>query len=127
MPKSEMHDILLVLAVGVFADKKVHASEIQVFMRSVSRVPLLKEDRALLSEAKVLSWFEVNKDDIRKKFAGPRSEFDSWFVPILQRVGKHADKDALLHLLNMIFLADHEMHNSELALMTLIRRVWKLD
>ena len=127
MLKSEMHDILMVLAVGVFADKKIHSSEIQVFMRSVSRVQLSKRDMPILSEAKALSWFEMHKDKVRQMFAGPRSEFDAWFIPILKRVGKHADKDALLHLLNMIFLADREMHNSEMALMTLIKRVWNVD
>ena len=61
MLKSEMHDTLMVLAVGVFADKKIHSSEIQVFMRSVSRVKLSKNDESMLSEAKALSWFEMNK------------------------------------------------------------------
>lgn len=127
MLQPEMHDILMVLAVGVFADKKIHSSEIQVFMRSVSRVQLSKRDIPILSEAKALSWFEMNKGEVRQMFAGPRSEFDGWFIPILKRVGNHADKDALLHLLNMIFLADREMHNSETALMTLIKGVWNLD
>lgn len=127
MLKLEMHDTLMVLAVGVFADKKIHSSEIQVFMRSVSRVQLSKQGKSMLSEAKALSWFEMHKDEVRQMFAGPRSEFDAWFVPILKRVGKHADTDALLHLLNMIFLADHEMHNSEIALRALIKREWKLD
>ena len=63
---------------------------------------------------------------MRQMFAGARSEFDGWFIPILKRVGEHADKDALLHLLNMIFLADREMHNSEIALMTLIKREWNV-
>lgn len=127
MLKPEMHDILMVLAVGVFADKKIHSSEIQVFIRSVSRVQLSKHDTPIMSEAKALSWFEMNKDEVRQMFAGPRSEFDSWFVPILKRVGQHADTDALLHLLNMIFLADREMHVSEMALMTLIKRVWNVE
>lgn len=126
MIQSEMNDILMVLAVGVFADKKVLSSEIQVFIRSVSRVQLSKRDIPMISEAKALTWFEMNKDEVRQKFAGPRSEFDAWFVPILERVGEHANKEACLHLLNMIFLADREIHNSETALMALIKRVWNL-
>jgi len=127
MKQSEINDILMILTVGIYADKKIHSSEIQVFIKSVSRMNLSKRDIPKVSEAKALAWFENNKDHIRHIFSGPRSEFDRWFIPILKRVGEHADKPALLHLLNMIFLADHEMHVSETALMTLIKRVWKLD
>lgn len=125
--QSEMNDILTVLAVGVFADKRIHSSEIQVFIRSVSRITLSNREVPKISEAEALMWFELNKDKVREIFAGPRSEFDAWFIPILKRVGAHADKEALLHLLNMIFLADQEMHISEKALMTLVQHVWGLD
>ncbi|WP_427452647.1 hypothetical protein [Litorimonas sp. WD9-15] len=127
MIQSEMNDILMVLAVGVFADKKIHSSEIEVFIRSVSRIRLSEYDVPKVSEAKALTWFEMNKDDIRERFNGPRSEFDAWLIPILKRVEDHADKEALLHLLNMIFLADREVHNSERAMMVLIKRVWNLE
>jgi len=127
MLQSEMNDILTVLAVGIYADKKIHSSEIKVFIQSVSSLQLSNHDVPTISEAKALTWFEMNKDGVRAKFEGPRSEFDDWFVPILKRVGQHADKDALLHLLTMIFLADNEVHNSETALMILIERVWELD
>jgi len=127
MQQSELNDILMVLTVGIFADKKVHSSEISVFIKSVSRLQLSHLDIPKISEARALAWFEMNKDEVRQIFAGPRSEFDSWFIPILKRVGVHSDKEALLHLLNMIFLADREMHISETALMVLIKRIWNLD
>ena len=127
MIKSKMNDILTVLAVGIFADKKIHASEIQVFIRSVSRLALSIHEIQKISEAEALLWFEMNKDDISDVFKGPQSEFDAWLVPILKRVGTYADKEALLHLLNMISLADNEVHISEAALMALIKRVWGLD
>lgn len=126
MLESEINDILTVLAVGIFADKKIHSSEIQVFIKSVSSVKLSKNHVEQISEARALTWFEMNKDIVRAKFSGPRSEFDSWLIPILQRVGEQADKDTMLHLLNEIFLADNEFHISETALMVLIQRVWGL-
>lgn len=126
MLDKKTNDILMVLAVGVFADKKIHSSEIQVFIRSVSGVQLSKFDLPDVSEAKALAWFEVNKYSIRKMFDGPRAEFDSWFVPVLERVGEHADKGELLHLLNMIFIADDELHNSEMAMMALVKRTWDI-
>jgi len=127
MEQTELNDILMVLTVGVYADKRVHSSEIEVFIKSVSRLNLSNREIPKISEAKALAWFEMNKDEVRQIFNGPRSEFDSWFIPILKRVGTHGDKDALLHLLNMIFLADREVHISETALMVLIKRVWNLD
>lgn len=127
MKQTELNDILMVLTVAVYADKRVHSSEIEVFIKSVSRVNLSKREIPTISEAKALGWFEMNKDHVRHIFDGPRSEFEAWFIPILKRVGEHADKEALLHLLNMIFLADREMHVSETALMVLIKRIWGLD
>lgn len=127
MLQTEMKDVLTVLAVGIFADKKIHSSEIMVFMQSASRLKLSKHEMPTLSEAKVLNWYEMNKDVVTAKFSGPRSEFDAWFVPILERVGEHADRDAMLQLLNKIFWADNEVHNSEAALMALVHRVWNLE
>lgn len=127
MEQTDLNDILLILTVGIYADKKIHSSEIEVFIKSVSRLNLSKRDIPTISEAKALAWFEMNKDNVRHIFNAPRSEFEKWFVPILERVGSHADKEALLHILNMIFLADREVHISETALMVLIKRVWGLD
>lgn len=127
MEQTELNDILMVLTVGVYADKRVHSSEIEVFIKSISRLNLSNREIPKISEARALAWFEMNKDEVRQIFNGPRSEFDDWFIPIVKRVGVHADKDALLHLLNMIFLADREMHISETALMVLIKKVWELD
>ncbi|MEP3654059.1 MAG: hypothetical protein ABJO36_04100 [Litorimonas sp.] len=127
MQQTEMNDILMVLTVGIYADKRIHSSEIEVFIKSVARMNLSKHKLPKISEAKALAWFEMNKDHVRHIFSGPRSEFDKWFIPILKRVGQHGDKIALLNLLNMIFLADNEMHVSEIALNNLIKRVWNLD
>ena len=127
MLQPEIQDILTVLTIGIFADGKIHSNEVKVFIKSVSRLKLSNYDLPKISEAKALSWFELNKEDMNQKLSDPRSEFDAWFLPILERVGQHADKDALLHLLTMIFLADNELHNSETALIALIRRMWNLD
>ena len=127
MLDTKMNDILTVLAVGVFADKKIHSSEVLVFIRSVSTVQVSTLDLSLMSEAKALSWFELNKRLIKEKFEGPRDAFEAWFTPIVTRVGEHADKDAFLALLDKIFLADDEVHVSEAAMMVLVKRVWQCE
>lgn len=126
MEQTDLNDILLLLTVGIYADKRVHANEIAVFTRSLSRLELSKNDIPKISEAKALAWFEMNKDNVRHIFNAPRSDFNRWFIPILERVGQHAHKSVLLRLLTDIFLADDEMHVSETALDVLIKRVWKL-
>lgn len=126
MEQTDLNDILLLLTVGIYADKRVHSNEITVFTKSLSRLELSKNDVPKISEAKALAWFENNKDNVRHIFNAPRAEFNRWFIPILERVGQHANKSVLLRLLTDIFLADDEMHVSETALDVLIRRVWKL-
>lgn len=120
----EPDDILTVLAVGVFADKRIFSSEIQVFISSVSNLELSDLDLPKISGAKALTWFEMNKQTIQDKFEGPRSEFDAWFVPILERVGEYVDKEKFLKQLDDIFIADDEIHISETAMRVLVERVW---
>jgi len=124
MIEPEFEDILTVLAVGILADKKIISTEIQVFIRSVSSVQLSTLDLDRVSGAMALSWFEMNKDFIREKFDGPRSDFDAWLVPILERIREHVEKEEFMKLLNEIFLADDELHISESAMMVLVNMVW---
>ena len=124
---ADQQDIMWLLAIGIFADKRIFASEVEVFVKSVARIRMSKEQQSLPSEAKALMWFEMHKDIVKSKFSLPRSEFDAWFIPILKRVAKTADKSALAHILDMIFRADGDLHVSEVALMALIKREWDLD
>ena len=61
MIDTELEDILTVLAIGVYADKRIFASEIQAFTRSVSGVELSKRENSKVSGAKALMWFETHK------------------------------------------------------------------
>jgi len=124
MIDTELEDILTVLAIGVYADKRIFASEIQAFTRSVSGVELSKRENSKVSGAQALMWFETHKDDIRAKFDGPRPEFDAWIVPILERVSEHGNIDELIRLLDTISVADDEFHISEKAFIVLAKKAW---
>jgi len=124
MIDTELEDILTVLAIGVYADKRIFASEIQAFTRSVSGVELSKRENSKVSGAQALMWFETHKDDIRAKFDGPRPEFDAWIIPILHRVSEHGNIDELIGLLDTISLADDEFHISEKAFIVLAKKAW---
>jgi hypothetical protein len=123
---SDMNDVLLLLGVAIFADKRVLASEVEVFTKSVSRLKLAELDFSIVSEAKALSWFELNRDLIQSKFKLPRADFETWFLPILSRIRQHSDIEALKYLLQLIFEADAEVHVSEIALMKLVEREWDI-
>ena len=123
----DIQDILTILAVGVFADKRVFSSEIQVFTESAMHAALPNREMSAPSGAKALLWFEKNKDEIRAKFDGPRSDFDAWLIPILERLAGNVDQEGLLRFLEKISLADEELHVSEEALIVLVKRVWGLN
>ena len=125
MIDTELEDILTVLAIGVYADKRIFASEIQAFTRSVSGVELSKRENSKVSGAQALMWFEMHKDEIRAKFDGPRPEFDAWIVPILERVSEHGNIDELIRLLDTISVADDEFHISEKAFIVLAKKAWR--
>ena len=127
MLDTELEDILTVLAVGVYADKRIFASEIQAFTRSVSGVALSRRENSTVTGAQALLWFEMNKDEIRDKFEGPRPEFDAWIIPILERVSEHGNIDELIGLLDIISVADDEFHISEKAFIVLVKKIWGLN
>ena len=127
MLDTELEDILTVLAVGVYADKRIFASEIQAFTRSVSGVALSRRENSTVTGAQALLWFEMNKDEIRDKFDGPRPEFDAWIIPILERVSEHGNIDELIGLLDIISVADDEFHISEKAFIVLVKKIWGLN
>ena len=121
---SEFDDILTLLSLSIFADKKVYAVEIKTLVQAATKIPLINGSQEFLSEAKVLSWYEIHKDEIREKMDLPRSEFDAWLIPILTRVKGTSDKETLSHLMEMIAVADGEVHVSERALIKLIDQNW---
>ena len=127
MLDTELEDILTVLAVGVYADKRIFASEIQAFTRSVSGVALSRRENSTVTGAQALLWFEMNKDEIRDKFEGPRPEFDAWIIPILERVSEHGNIDELIGILDIISVADDEFHISEKAFIVLVQKIWELN
>jgi len=127
MLDTELEDILTVLAVGVYADKRIFASEIQAFTRSVSSVALSRRENSTVTGAQALLWFEMNKDEIRDKFEGPRPEFDAWIIPILERVSEHGNIDELIGILDIISVADDEFHISEKAFIVLVQKIWGLN
>lgn len=121
----EQNDILSLIAASIFADKRVYASEIDAFVKASADLAALNDLTPKLSEARLLSWYEQNKDDIRSKIATPY--FKDWFYDLLGRLSHVDDKRSILNAMQTISLADGTIHVSERALITLAKRHWNMS
>ena len=115
-------DILNLIAATIFVDKRIYASEIETFVKATAKLKALQEAKPKLSEAKLLAWYEANKDDIRKKTTTPY--FKDWFYDLLKNLSDVQDKHSILDAMHDISLADGSVHVSERALITLAKRFW---
>lgn len=125
MISEELHDLLSVIAVTIFADKRVFAREIETFLKMSEEVQLLRKADDKLSEAKLLSWFDANSTMIRDKIKTPK--FESWFYGCLDRLNGLYDKEAILDIMHEIAKSDDEFHISEQALIILTANRWNLE
>lgn len=118
------HKILSLIAATIFADKHIYAAEIQMFIKVALDLNALEQMKPALSEAKILAWYELNKDDIRQKITTPY--FKDWYYDILNTLSEVKDKQAILTAMEKIALADGSVHVSERALTMLAKRHWKI-
>ena len=119
------NDILSLIAATIFADKRVYASEVETFLSASSKLKVLQDSKPALSEARLLAWYELNKDDIRQKITTPY--FKDWFYHLLEQLSDVDDKQSILDVMHDISLADGSVHVSERALITLAKRFWGMS
>ena len=122
MFSTEQHNILSLIAATIFADKRVYESEIEVFGKATAKLKVLQETKPKHSEAEILVWYEMNKDDIRQKITTPY--FKDWLYDLLEQLSYIQDKQSILDIMQKISLADGNVHVSERALTTLAKRYW---
>lgn len=125
MVSEDLHDILSVIAVMIFADKRVFAKEIETFLKMSEKVQQLHKVDDRLSEAKLLSWFDANSAIIRDKIQTPR--FESWFYGCLDRLSGIYDKGAIIDIMGEIAKSDDDFHISEQALIILTANRWNVE
>ena len=114
--------VLELLAVTMFADKKVLASEIQAF---VANVQWLQNDHVLktsLSEGEIIKWYEANKGAMRALIQP--GNFEAWMDLKVEELKDFPDKHLLLRAMDEIAHADGEKHISEKALEVLTAKKW---
>ena len=124
MISDELQNLLSLLAVTIFADKRVFAQEIETFLKTAESITEIRNVQETLSEAKLLAWFDANAENIRGKLQTPG--FEPWFYGCLDKLAGLKDKQALLNIMMDISKADDEFHISEKALITLTASHWEL-
>ncbi|MEP3889154.1 MAG: TerB family tellurite resistance protein [Hellea sp.] len=125
MMQLDLHNILSLLTATIMADKHVYASEIDVFLKSTNKSKLIRHLDPKISEAKLLTWYELNKDGIAQKLVTPH--FKDWLYDILEKLSDVSQKQTILELMRGIAIADDDVHVSEKALITLAERYWGVN
>ena len=124
MTTSYVDNTLRLIVATIFADKRVYASEVETFLKSCLKLNFLQQLNPKMSEAKLLNWYEMNKDNVCEKLASPY--FKDWFYDILDQIADVPEKQAILNVMYSISEADGEVHVSERALMVLAKRHWQM-
>lgn len=122
MFNNEVNGVLTLIALSIFADKRVLASEITSFIKSAGVINKKVKSETPITEAKLLAWFENNRIFLRDKtLLGPVG-FEHWFKTILTDVSDFEDKSFIMDMIEKIAQADGEVHISEKALLALVDR-----
>lgn len=118
-------DILTLLGITIFADKRVFAREIESFIESASELDLGTGRSERVNNDTLLLWFEANRQEL--KTLHTRTDFEPWITALIDRLAGYPHKERLLSIIYDISRSDGEIHVSETALMVLCARRWGLD
>ncbi len=119
------HAILSLLALTMFADKQVLATEIKAFSEAVIRMSETDILHPGYTETRAILWYENNKDDL-KDHLDPQN-FEDCIGELLTTLDGMQNKSELLKEMVAIANSDHDEHVSERALAVIAARRWGLE
>jgi len=122
----EIDAVLKVIALSIFADKRVLSSEITAFVESAELIQENVNSDVVITEAKLLLWFELNRADLMEKISLKVTEFEKWFVSLLEDLPVLPNKRFMTEAVERISNSDGEFHISEKALEVILNRVFNL-
>jgi len=122
MFKADTHELLCLFAAMIVADKHIYASEIEEFSKSVIAFYEKIDVESAPSEARLLMWFDINRENIQSKIT--QDNFEIWFEKLMHRVTCVYSAKAVIEVMQNIAHADDELHISEKALLVLVERHW---
>jgi len=118
----DIEDILTLLALTVFADKRLFAQEIEAFMGLAADMEDFNHGEKPLSQPRMLVWFENNKAELMLRLDVPG--FEDWFYALLDRLAHLHGKPAILKAMAKLAASDDDVHVSERALLKLTAERW---
>ena len=121
----DIDDLLTLLALSIFVDKRVFAEEITTFMRESKTLQSGLQIEPRLTEARLLSWFEAHREALKKQVEA--LDFTSWIIPLLERLKPLHDKSLILDMMNEISISDGELHETEDNLIKLAAHHWDIN
>lgn len=124
MLSKDMDDLLSILALMIFADKRVHDNEVRAFVRLADKLQVARDIDPRLSEASLVNWYQENAANLRAVIE--ESNFESWFYSRLDRLKSLPNKLSVLSVLCDIASSDGEVHVSEKALIKLTAQRWDI-
>ena len=125
MASKEMDDLLCLLMAVIVADKRTFAEEIDAFLMEAAELQTTLETDPKWSEAQLLMWYELNKDEVRQQALGPYLK--TWLYERVNRLTHIIDKPAVLESMRRIAISDGATHVSERALIVLTARQWMIN
>lgn len=117
--------LLSLLTATIMADRRIFEEEISALISTVKTLHREGVITTPLSEARILTWYELNRDHIKSKLTG--ASFSSWLYTCLDRLRPVEKKHSVLNAMKTIADADGEVHVSERALIVLTSRHWNIE
>lgn len=115
--------LLHLIAATILADKRFYASDGDTFIKEARAMILVRQLEPKLSEARLLSWFELNKGAVQENLKAPY--FKDWYYNLLKQLSDVPDKKSILDVMHKISSTDDKVHESGRALIILAERYWK--
>jgi len=119
MENAQTQSLLEVLAMAIFADKRILASEITSFVKAVKYLQAQKVIKDQLTETRIILWYETHKERLQEILT--THEFENWLHTLSVSLEHIQDPRPIFNAVKLISEADGEYHISEKAYAVLIQ------
>jgi len=116
----QIEAVLKVIALSIFADKRVLSEEISAFVESADLIQANLQSDIVISETKLLLWFELNRSEIQNIICLDSAGFQRWFEDLISDLPVLPNTQFITNIIEKIANADGDI--SEKALEVILER-----
>lgn len=109
---------------AIFADKRIASKEIDAFVQAIKTLQSHNILKSELSEARILIWYETNKDKLTQIITAHK--FEEWINKVGPVLRRQRDATPIFKAIQYISKADDEYHVSENAYANILQKQWML-